>query len=196
MIPAIETTQKLGTEKFTFDNNELEFNILNYWQWSASDLITNRQRGILAEFLIASALDLTEQPREEWDAYDLVTSDGLKIEVKSASYIQSWEQEEYSKISFGIQPTVKWEGNKRSTEKMRQSDVYIFCLLKHKDYETVNPMNLNQWKFYILETNVLNNSVGNQKSITLSTLMRLNPNIVLYDEVKKVVEQITKAKNE
>lgn len=195
MISEIRTTIKQGDEKFIFNDKDLDINILNFWQWSASDILTNRQRGILAEYIIASALDLTKQPREEWDAYDLITNDGLKIEIKSAAYIQSWEQKNYSKISFGIQPTVIWEGNKRKTEKVRQSDVYIFCLLEHKDAETINPMDLSQWKFFIIDTNTINCKVGEQKTINLSSLERLNPNIVRYDEILNVIQQFIKVKN-
>ena len=110
---------------------------------------------------MASTIEILDNPRDEWDAYDLKTKNGLKIEIKSSSYLQSWEQKELSKIVFGIQPTVKWEetANKRTTQKIRQSDIYIFCVLSHKDKTTVNPLNLSQWDFYILETKILNEKV-------------------------------------
>ena len=186
MIPEIKYNKLTSKEYFIYDENTLPFNVLDFWKWSTSDLLTNRQRGILAEFLISSALDLTDNPRSEWDEYDLITKDGLKIEIKSASYIQSWEQKEYSKISFGIQPTAKWENNKRTTDKVRQSDLYIFCLLAHKDYKTINPLDLSQWEFYILDTNILNKNVPTQKTITLSSLL-LSPIKVTYQNIKEVV---------
>jgi len=43
----------------------------------------------LAEYLVATVLGLNQGVRNEWDAYDLETEAGLKIEVKSAAYIQS-----------------------------------------------------------------------------------------------------------
>ena len=155
----------------------------------------NVLRGILAEFIVASTIDILDKPREEWDAYDLKTKNGLKIEIKSSSYLQSWEQTELSKIIFGIQPTSNWDysTNKRSEVKIRQSDVYIFCVLSHKDKNTVNPLNLNQWDFYILETKVLNEKVKTQKSITLSSLLKLNPIKIKYDGLKREIEQIEEA---
>ena len=57
---------------------------------------------MLAEFIVASAIDVLKNPREEWDAYDLITKEGLKIEIKSSSYLQSWDQTELSKIIFGV----------------------------------------------------------------------------------------------
>lgn len=192
ILPSIETVKKNGTEFFSFNSKKTDFNILNFWQWSASDLLTNRQRGILAEFIVASSLDLLKNPREEWDEYDLITPNGLKIEIKSASYIQSWEQKGFSKINFSVQPTVKWENKKRTIEKVRQSDIYIFCLLKTKDSNLINPMDLSQWEFYIIETSILNEKLNEQKSITLGSLEKLNPYVVQYDEIKKTVEELNK----
>ena len=62
-------------------------------------------------------------------------------------------------------------------------------MLAHTDKESVNPLNLSQWDFYILDTNILNTKVPTQKSITLSSLLRLEPIKVKYDELKKEIEQ-------
>lgn len=146
---------------------------------------------MLAEFIVASTIDALRNPREEWDAYDLITKDGLKIEIKSSSYLQSWEQTKLSKIIFGIQPTIVWEdSNKRSKEAKRQADIYVFCVLAHKDKNTVNPLELTQWDFYILDTDILNKKVPTQKTITLSSLLQLNPIQVKYDGLKKQINSI------
>ena len=122
------------------------------------------------------------------------TDKGLKIEIKSSAYLQSWEQKKLSNIIFGIQPTSNWDysQNKRTEAKIRQSDIYIFCVLSHKDKNTVNPLNLNQWDFYILETKILNEKVQAQKTITLSSLLRLNPIKVQYNKLKEKIEYYEK----
>ena len=164
--------------------------MLSFWQWSSSELLGNALRGILAEFIVASSIDVLNNPREEWDAYDLITPQGLKIEIKSSSYLQSWGQAELSKITFGIQPTAAWDSSEgRSKEIKRQSDIYIFCVLAHEDKKTVNPLDLNQWDFYILSTAILNNKKPNQKTITLSSLKKLNPVKVKYDELKNEIDK-------
>lgn len=190
MLPKIDTDKKIGNEAFLFNDKHLDMNVLSFWQWSSSDLLTNRQRGILAEYIIATALELDTNLREECDAYDLVTKNGIKIEIKSASYIQSWEQEKYSNKSFGIQPTIRWEENKRTSQKVRQSDIYIFCLLAHKDYKTINPLDLNQWDFYLVETKTLNEKMPYQKTITLNSLLKLNPKRLTYMDIKKEINSI------
>lgn len=185
---AVKTTKKTGKEPFTFNGEPLPINTLHFWQWSSSELLENALRGKLAEFIVASSIDALKKPREEWDAYDLITKDGLKIEIKSSSYLQSWDQTKLSKIIFGIQPTVAWEkNNKLSSKVKRQADIYIFCVLAHKDKETVNPLNLSQWDFYILDTKVLNEKVPTQKTITLSSLLSLNPINVKYDGLKNTI---------
>ena len=52
--------------------------VLDYWRWSASNLLDNTARGILAEFIVASALGVAGGLRTEWDAYDLKTESGTK----------------------------------------------------------------------------------------------------------------------
>ena len=63
--------------------------------------------------------------------------------------------------------------NAYASECTRQSDVYVFCLLSHKDRDTVNPLDTAQWKFFVLPTKVLNEKVGAQKTIALSGVIKL-----------------------
>jgi hypothetical protein len=175
-LEAVNTTLKTGKESFVFNGDKLPINVLSFWQWSTSELLGNALRGILAEFIVASTIDALDAPREEWDAYDLITKNGLKIEIKSSAYLQSWKQKQLSKISFGIQPTTVWDkDNKRSLEAKRQADVYVFCLLAHEEQATVNPLDLSQWVFYVLDTKILDDKKPLQKTITLSSLLKLNP---------------------
>lgn len=60
-------------------------------------------------------------------------------------------------------------------EVLRRSDVYVFCLLHHQDKQTLDPLYLDQWTFYVLPTQVLDERCQIQKTITLSSLERLSP---------------------
>ena len=53
-----------------------------------------------------------------------------------------------------------------------------------KDKDTVNPLDLTQWDFYILDTEVLNKKLPTQKTITLSSLLKLDPVKAKYDGLK------------
>jgi len=173
-----------GKEPLHINGQQLDKNLLSFWQWCRFNILSNALRGILAEYIVSIDIGCEQQIREEWDSYDLITPDGIKVEVKSSGYIQSWEQKALSKISFGIQPTRVWESsNTYSKEAKRQSDVYVFCVLTHKDKETVDPLNLAQWDFYVLATRVLDEKVGEQKSIVLSPLLKLEPTKCKYGEI-------------
>lgn len=176
LIEKSHLSLKNGNEKFRLKNQNLNFSLLDFWRWSVSDILSNATRGILAEFIVAKALDVdVSNARDQWDAYDLVMSENIKVEVKSSAYLQSWEQLDFSKIIFSTRAAIPWNRSidKRSDAAIRTADVYVFCLLKHKDKTTVNPLNLDQWEFYVVSTLQLNNDLGNQKSISLSVLRKL-----------------------
>jgi len=193
-LDEIITTPKKPNERFSFNDKSLNFTLSDFWSWNLSDLIENRNRGILAEFIVRQALDLKEPTRLEWDAYDLMTKDKVKIEIKSSAYLQAWKQNKFSTISFGIAPTkILLENNSYSKEKTRQADIYIFCLLDHKDKETINPMNLNQWTFYLVKTKTLNKKLHEQKSLGLSTLESIEHEKCNYNDIKEKFYRIKKS---
>lgn len=186
---------KNGNECLTDNGLNTNYNLLDFWRWSVSDLLSNATRGRFAEFIVGTAIGInSENLRDEWDAYDLITDDGIKIEVKSAAYIQSWDQKRFSTISFSIKPTKYWdaETNIYRDEPKRHADVYVFCLLKHKDKNTIDPLKLEQWDFYVLPTYRLDNYQRSQSSITINSLEKLT-NPKKYSELK---DEITKAYEE
>jgi hypothetical protein len=187
-LPKLVASRKTGDEHFRSANRPLDITMLHFWQWSGSDLVSNTARGLLAEFIVASALDLTSELREEWRSFDLLTASGRKIEVKSCAYLQAWGQNKLSDIMFNIRPTRAWDVNTGAlaTELKRQADVYIFALLSHKDKLTLNPLDLDQWEFYVVATNLLDARIGN--SITLKSLQQLCPVAVSFANLRNSVE--------
>jgi hypothetical protein len=186
-FPRIDTQRKTGEEAFHSGAELAGFKLRDFWQWAASDLVSNAMRGVLAEYIVANALGLAGGIRTEWDAYDLLFND-RKIEVKSASYIQSWNHQNLSKITFGIRPTRGWDAETNtSSDLRRQADVYVFCLLAHKDQDTLDPLDLNQWEFYVLSSEVLNRASPDQKTISLASLLRLNPLKIDYSGLSRAV---------
>lgn len=193
-FPQIIVQKKTGAEQFHTNGLPSGHTLLDFWQWYASDLVSNAMRGMLAEYIVASALGLTEGTRIEWDAYDLVTSAGAKIEVKSAAYLQSWYHKKLSLIQFSIRPTRYWDAtnNTLAQEARRQCDIYVFCLLHHTDKATVDPMDLDQWTFYVLLADKLNRASPTQGKIGLSSLLRLGPHVVGYSQLKDCVESMSR----
>lgn len=182
--------RKRGDEPLHNAGTPLGPTLLHFWQWMASDLANNAMRGTLAEFLVATALGAANGTRVEWDAYDIRTPSGLKVEVKSAAYLQSWAQSRPSTISFAIPPTFGWdaEANTVSAERRRQADLYVFALLAHREKATLDPLDVSQWRFFVLPTAVLDARFPTQKTITLSTLLYAGATEVRFDTLRDTVE--------
>lgn len=189
-LPRIDSKRLTPDVPFVSGDTKRTLTASDFWSWAYSDMVNNSQRGILAEYIVATAIGADRDLRIEWDAYDLTTKSGIKVEVKSGAYIQSWEQKDFSNISFSIRPTRAWNESDGQFEEAvkRQSDVYAFCLLKHKDQATINPMDLSQWEFYVVPTSRLNQSVGDAKSIGLKKLLSLDPHCCSYGELAVAVE--------
>ena len=189
-FPRIIQQPKSGNEKLHLRGEDLPFTVQDFWRWSSSDLLSNTARGVFAEFIVANAMDISlDQGRDEWAPYDLLSPEGIMIEVKSSAYIQSWHQERPSIISFLVPKRRAFDPktNKLDLEPHRHADVYVFALLMHADQETIDPLNLEQWHFYVLPTAELNGRTRSQHSIALTSLKKLSGGEVMYDGLRAKV---------
>ena len=190
-LKEIKASPKTGKESLTDNGQDTNYSLLDFWRWSVSDILSNATRGRFAEFVVGTAVGLDlKNLRDEWDAYDLITENGIKIEVKSAAYIQSWKQKSFSTISFSIKPSRYWdaESDVQRGEPKRHADVYVFCHLKHKDQDTIDPLKMEQWDFYVLPTYRLDNYERSQSSITINSLRKLTK-ARKYSELKIEIEK-------
>ena len=179
-----------GNEQFTYSLSSYPppRKIVDFWSWNGSDLLNNTLRGALAEYIVAQALNIElNQVRQDWTEYDLITNDGIKIEVKCSAYLQSWEQNHLSSIRFGCAPSQAFVNQKYDGNKLRHSDIYIFCLFECKDPEIANPLNLDQWLFYILPTKIIDDKLKQQKTISLKSLLKLSPMEARFHEINSCV---------
>ena len=138
---------------------------------------------MLAEFIVATALGIpTDGIQESWAAWDLTTPDGVRAEVKSAAYLQSCAQKGPSRISFDMPRTLAWDadGGGFADVARRHAHVHVFALLAHTDKATVNPLDLDQWVFFVLPTAVLDGRSRSQHLITLKTLEGLTETLRLH----------------
>jgi len=191
-LDRVTVTRKSGSERFRDGEADLGYDLLTFWQWSSSDLLSNSMRGVLAEYIVTCALrPEAHGVREEWAPYDMTTEGGIKVEVKSAGYLQSWHQEQLSRISFVVPKTRPWDAstNKLGDVAARQADVYVFALLAHQDKATVDPMDVGQWTFFVLPTSVLDVRKRSQHSITLPSLAELCGTGVSFSGLREAVIQ-------
>ncbi|MGH8604689.1 MAG: hypothetical protein ACREXR_18470 [Gammaproteobacteria bacterium] len=194
-LSRIAPARRIGDEPLHSDGYSLGLTLLDFWRWSSSDLVSNAKRGVLAEFIVASALGIIlDGIRNEWDAFDLITPEGITVEVKSAAFIQSWTQRSHSSIVFRVPKTRAWaaDTNVQAKDARRQAQLYVFALLAHQDKTSIDPLNVKQWRFFVLPATVLDARARSQHSITLRGLEALAGAPVSYNALREAVYQTVK----
>lgn len=149
--------------------------VRDFWAWALGDLRLNSTRGMLAQFLVARAVG-DPRPRDDgWGDFDVLTADGVKVEVKASGYLQSWKQAKPSKIVFSGLKALPWsdETGEWGSEPEFRADVYVFAVHLCTDHAAYDPLDLAAWRFYVLPASVLR--ALNQKTLTLSRLETLAP---------------------
>jgi hypothetical protein len=137
-----------GQERFA----GIDASVIDFWRFALSDLRMNNARGYLAEFLVARAVGATG-PRVEWDTYDVLSPDGIRIEVKSSAYLQLWDQRQLSRIVFaGLRGHIldPHASARVSTEATFNADVYVFAVQTAQSHDAYDPLDVGQWEFYAL----------------------------------------------
>ena len=134
-FPAIEPKQYTGNENIIDSEGQPFSSLIGFWRWAYSDLVGNTERGGIAEYLVACALGIDKDPRISWDLYDLKSREEIRIEVKASGYLQTWQQNKLSSISFGIQKTHAWNRitNEYQVEIKRQTGGCL-CFLCSQAY--------------------------------------------------------------
>lgn len=190
--------QLTGNEEFTLHGASAGISVKDYWSWAYSDLIDNTQRGVMAEFIVYYTHKPNYPPpprtqmRENWLPFDVTSPSGRRIEVKSAAYIQAWTPENiFAQIRFDIGRKLAWDNATASysSEAKRNCDLYVFCLFTAKTKD-ISLLNLDYWDFYVLPTSVLNEKMPEQKGISLSSLLKLEPVKTDYAGLGAVIESI------
>ena len=86
--------------------------IKDFWQWTYSDILINKNRDDFGLYLVANALELTKMPRIDWGDVEFRYR-RKKIAVKTSGYIQSWRQKKPKRVLYDIAPK---KGVDRKTE--------------------------------------------------------------------------------
>ena len=165
--------------------------VRDFWAWALSDLRTNTVRPMLAEFLVAQALGAAARLRIEWDAYDVVTPEGLRVEVKSSAYLQAWAQTRPSSIRFGGLNGRTWDAAAGyAASATYNANVYVFALVTTRDHASYDPLDPAQWTFWVLPRRTV--EATGQRSLALSRVEALAAAPVTHDELAAAVRAASK----
>jgi hypothetical protein len=157
-----------------------------FWQFALGDLRMNNARGYLAEFIVAKSLGLEQVRRVEWDAYDILW-EGIAIEVKSSAYLQAWDQRRLSDIRFGGLKGTRFHPRHDLDPlgKRYNAQVYVFCVQTAKDHNEYDPLNIDQWEFFVVPRTALAATAYN--SIGLSAVASLSNGPTTRIDLKEAV---------
>ena len=72
----------------------------------------------------------------------------------------------------------------------RQNDIYVFCLNTGETRADSNPLDLDNWEFYVVPTDFINEHCGDNKSISLGRIRNMGFKALRFDEIKAEVDSI------
>jgi hypothetical protein len=177
-------TTIIGLERLTLGD---------FWSWAYSDLLSNGNRSVFAEFVVGTALGATQLPRREWDAVDLRYR-GKTIEVKASAYVHSWAPAvRPTIIRFDIDKKRAWdpETNRSGRDRVRSADCYVFCMHPERDRDRAleSVLDVGSWLFYVVATLELERRLDHQKTIGLAKLASLcSP--VAHSQIKAAIDAV------
>ena len=197
----IYNTRLCGVEAFEFEGTRQPVSVIDFWSWAMSRLVMDGPRGDLAEFIVRVALsgDI-DTPKCGWGEYD-IDYRGKRVEVKCSSMLQAWRRETPSAPKFGIASTTNcmvkqdeagewyYHGSDGSPAR-RRSDLYVFCLFANSDLNTADLLKLEQWVFWVLATSVINEQLGERKSITMPLMEKLGAEKLTFSSLKPAVDKL------
>lgn len=189
-----------GDEHFTYHADTLTQTTKDFWAWAMSRLLADGPRGDLAEFIVNSALGCdTTDAKRGWGECDIVYQ-GIRIEVKCSSVLQAWNRAAPSKPVFSIAKTLKCDIEEDETgcyycgrdgqPPERRSDIYVLCLFSNPDRSTADPLAMEQWEFYVIDTAAINARCGNAHSLSLAKLKRWGLRPCDYSHLKSAIDRI------
>ena len=175
-------------------------NMARFQQWATGNLVENRNRGIFAEWLVGQGLQALDGQkfRQEWIPWDLQYRKA-RIEVMASGRSQAWDPPRPSKPSFGIavpkqiwcEKTKKWHQNDQRT---RPAHVYVFCLHKPVPATNANVADPTTWEFWVLPAQVLDDQLGEQKTVRPTRLdglaKRIGSGRLGWSEIKSAVDRL------
>ncbi|MFG2915598.1 hypothetical protein ACGF0D_22270 [Kitasatospora sp. NPDC048298] len=155
--------------------------VLEFWRYAMPDLRTNTTRGLLAEFLVHRAVGAVRR-NAEWESFDVLAPNGLRIEVKTSAYLQAWGQRRLSEIRFSRLRGRTWTpGDGDAPEQSYNADVYVFALHTARTHADYDPLDIGQWDFYVA-SRALVEATG-RASLGLASVRRLCGEPVAYEQL-------------
>ena len=111
--------------------------------------------------------------------------------------MHAWKTNRVSRVrTFSIAPSNnRYWGTTGDRKQSRQNDIYVFCINTNQEVQNPQPLNVDYWKFYVLETTRINQYTekkGNpdQKKISLNVIKQMAGDPVNWSDLRNKIDQI------
>ena len=182
-----------GDMPFVLGDTSTGLSVEDFWRFQFSNIWDMQEE--IAEFIVAKALG-QEKPfnKNGWTLWD-INYKGRHVEVKETGYFHSWRMD--GKVSqvrtFSINKAYSVYKDSKSEFK-RQNDIYVFCLNTGDTKEESNPLDLGNWRFWVVPTVIIDRCCGDNKTISLGRLKGITgqPEGIGYAELKEAVDEVVR----
>ena len=154
----------------------------------------NNLRGVFAEYLVAEVLGSGWQvKRGSWNEWDIDGPSGARLEVKSASYLQTWTQAWSERTGYKPKPPQfgiaahKYDfWLQPYPELKRPAHAYVFALHAEQNPDVADQRKLAQWRFFVVASRDL---PPKQKTISFGALVK-RAELIAAHELKAEVARV------
>lgn len=180
-----------GEEQPSGNGVQLDATLLDFWRWRFRNLLFNDVRGVYGERLVAQLLEIAPPPRDSWAAYDLMTPEGVRVEVKTTAFLQAWNPTASTKkpVFSGLKGQAWTLETGYSGIATYNADLYVFCLQIEQDITRWNALDLAQWRFFLLPKATVEQR--NCQSISLSALRKCTRELTACEFMQEARAMIT-----
>lgn len=144
-----------GDEHITFEQMPTGKLLSDFWSWLTDDLLRGDVLDMYAKYIVSTALD----------------ADAKIPVVLCSSYIKSWQKHgQLASPSFELPDT-------------DTNSVIVCCLLNCLNRDAIDPLKLEQWKFYVFRR-----GDAEQSTLTVDNLKELSDGFA-YDGLRNAVAE-------
>jgi len=150
-------------------------------------IVQNNLRALVVETIVDFALRPTwTRTGGNWNGWDFIHTDGMKLEVKQSARLQTWQPLDYPPAPrFDIaKRTGYYDGSTWVPLVDRHANIYVFAIHTLID-DTADHRDASQWKFHVVPTTKLPEG----KSIGFSGVNALAP-ATAWEKLFEAVEAV------
>ena len=134
-----------------------------------SDFRQKSNRIALAEFMVGKAIGVQHKTRSNREEYNLKTTKGITISVRSSTFLETWHPVKISTPKFWGLKTRAWDPETGfSADKSFRAKIFVFALQTSKHRNQYDALNVSQWKFWLASRSEL--EALNQDTCALNTI--------------------------